>query len=273
MKLFNLTYVVIVLILQLQSEFAFARQTEYYTMVNSSLVRRECNMEGNQIVNGKLIGSNCRPFTARYCPWAVGNRNNCLIPCVHGAGPSSASGTRRQIKPVVCPWGPLKGRTITSVIIGDVGGAIGKGDVDVFVGLCAKKKMVYNKRKKKWITTDVCESYAPGNVLARNGTKGNEFQIAAALVNQHFPGVGTQFAEANSPRPIQVAAAQPPVVQLPSAPTQVAQQPAVVAQAPIIPPAIVVSPSVASKPVPQPPVRFAGGLTSSLGFADEGGIR
>ncbi len=163
--------------------------TTYYTMVGTKVNKRECRMEGNQIVNGQLFGSGkqCEreiPYTQRYCPWAIGNRDNCLVPCVHGAGPYR-TGTRVNIRPITCPWGPLKGRRITSVIIADVG----PQHTDVFTGLCVKKK------------NDNCVQFAPDNTMASYGRgRGQEIQIAAALVNQYVPGAGnTMLASLTTP--------------------------------------------------------------------------
>jgi hypothetical protein len=171
------------------------RTTSYYTMVSSNgkINRRECGMEGNQIVDGNLIGSNCRKYKDRYCPYAVGNHDNCLVPCVHAAGPYK-TGTRKNVPGFTCPWGPLKGLYITSVIIGDSG----PGHVDVFKGLCMKKSK-----------GDECTEYAPETMMASYGSgKGKELEIAASLADQYYkPGVGALFlARIRNSDPTKVAA-------------------------------------------------------------------
>lgn len=156
------------------------RATSYYTMVstNGQINRKECGMEGNQIVNGKLIGSNCRKYSDKYCPYAVGNKDNCLIPCVHGAGPYK-TGSRVNVPGFTCPWGPLKGSYITSVIIADTG----PQHVDVFKGLC--------KAKNKG---DECTEFAPETMVASYGSgKGKELNLAAAMADKYRPGVGATF--------------------------------------------------------------------------------
>jgi 3D (Asp-Asp-Asp) domain-containing protein len=169
------------------STASFAKQTTYYTMLGNRVSHYECGMEGNQIVNGKLYGSGrqCRneiPLT-KYFPWGVGNRNNPLVPCVHAAGGRAYSfGERVAIKPIICPFGPLKGRRITSVIVADVGGAVNGRDIDVFTGICVKKKR------------DNCIQYAPDNTVANygagQGRKG--VQMAMDLARKFAPGADTE---------------------------------------------------------------------------------
>jgi hypothetical protein len=114
------------------------RVTDYYTMVNSSIRRKDCSGEGNQIVNNRLIGSDCRP--TKNCRYGIGVRGQCLIPCVHAAG----GGAHRfgdivtLPNPRRCEWGPFKGQTIRKVVIADVGGAVNGTHVDVFQGLCVR---------------------------------------------------------------------------------------------------------------------------------------
>lgn len=114
------------------------RVTDYYTMVNSSIRRSDCSGEGNQIVNNRLIGSDCRP--TKNCKYGIGVRGQCLIPCVHAAG-----GGAHRFGDIVtlptprrCEWGPFKGQMIKKVVIADVGGAVNGTHVDVFQGLCVR---------------------------------------------------------------------------------------------------------------------------------------
>lgn len=164
-----------------------AKQTEYYTMVNSSKVRKDCNGEGNQIVNGRLIGSDCKPVK-KYCPWGVGNSNNCIVPCVHGAGHRSQVGKTVAVKGFRCKWGPFEGQWITKIRVADVGGAVGRGHTDVFMGLCKEKKMV-KTRRGKWVDTGICKTYAGPGAIASYGTgRGREQQVAQALADYYKGG-------------------------------------------------------------------------------------
>lgn len=222
---------------------AYAVQTEYYTMVGSKINPRECKMEGNQIINGVLVGSDCSPRGVNvYCPWGIGNRSNCIVPCVHCVGPQSSWGKSIRIQPVTCPWGPLKGRRVTSCIVADSG----PGHVDMFLGLCKRKKP----------GTDNCAEYVPDTTVASYGAgRGKEYQVAAALVDRYAPGAGNILLA-------QVGGTQPtiPTGQRPSGGTGVAQRP----PAPLTP-----------APVrPAPPVRLTslgdGGGSSFFMF---GGMR
>jgi hypothetical protein len=236
-------------------KMAFGLQTQYYTMVGETVNRYECGMEGNQIVNGQLVGSNCKPYTEKYCPWGVGNKSNCIVPCVHAAGPYRTNSVR-AITPFTCPWGPLKGQTIRSVIIADVG----PQHVDVFVGLCIKKKMVRNRRGQ-WVRTNVCSEYASPTMMASYGAgRGRETQIAANLMNQHHPGLGTAFY--NSGGNIQTAALAVGQGQMPARPVP-APAPRPVTVAPSAP--VVQVPQMPRPPAPARPVQTAT-LDFSSGF-------
>ncbi len=248
LSLFKTLLTLIGLLLTVAAE---AKQTTYYTMLstNGRVNPRECMMEGNQIVNGQLFGSGraCQrgiPFTTKYCPWGIGNRNNCIVPCVHGAGHSSVVGQTVSIRPMVCPWGPLKGRTITQVRIADVGGAVGRGHTDVFTGVCVRK------------VNDDCKQYASDNLMASYGSgRGRETQIAAALVNQYYPGAGnTMLAGLNPPR------ATVAIAPAPAAPVIAARRPS-----PVTAPEIVVTTGRPTTP-PRPTTRLEQHAGISSGF-------
>jgi hypothetical protein len=158
--------------------------TTYYTMLDTKgLNRRECNMEGGQIWNGNYYGAGgqCRrgiPYTTKYCPWGIGNHDNCIVPCVHGVGPRRMNGKRISIRPMNCPWGPLKGQRITSIIVADSG----PGHIDVFTGVCLRKKH------------DNCVEYAPDGTMASYGRgRGHETQIAQALIDHYAPGAIARY--------------------------------------------------------------------------------
>lgn len=111
--------------------------TEYYTMVNRSVQRKDCSGEGNQIVGGQLYGSDCKPVK-KYCAYGIGARNVCIRPCLDAAGAKGSFGKFVKIPPKICKWGPFKGHVIRQVRIVDVGGAVQGNHVDVFMGLCRK---------------------------------------------------------------------------------------------------------------------------------------
>lgn len=164
------------------------RTTDYFTMLstNGKVNKRECMMEGNQIVNGKLFGSGgaCKrgvAYNDKYCPYGVGNRDNCLVPCVHGAGPRSKFGKSVKVPTFTCPWGPLKGKQISEVIVADTGD-LGSNHIDIFKGICEQKK---HDECSKWAAETTIASYGSG--------KGHEYQIAAELANRYFPGQGTTW--------------------------------------------------------------------------------
>lgn len=199
---------------------AEAKQTTYYTMLSKTgtVNKRECNMEGNQIVRGMLFGSGsqCRrgiPYSKKYCPWGIGNRDNCIVPCIHGAGHKSMVGRTVNVRGFRCPWGPLKGRWIEKVIIADVGGMVGKGHTDVFTGVCEKKK------------SDNCTQYASEGTIASYGRgKGHEEEIAVALVNSFVRKVGqTEVASLIPGQPATAGLVStggiPPSIAKPSSPT------------------------------------------------------
>jgi 3D (Asp-Asp-Asp) domain-containing protein len=109
--------------------------TEYYTMVNSHKITRHCSTEGNQIVHGQLIGSDCKPVK-KYCAWGIGAHGHCIVPCVDAAGSPRLMGKVVAVTPKICKWGPLKGQRITKVRVVDVGGAVSGNHIDIFQGLC-----------------------------------------------------------------------------------------------------------------------------------------
>ncbi len=223
-RMVKMTKIVLSLVAAL-SFTAEAKQTTYYTMLSKTgtVNKRECNMEGNQIVRGMLFGSGsqCRrgiPYSTKYCPWGIGNRDNCIVPCVHGAGHKSMVGRTVNVRGFRCPWGPLKGRWIEKVIIADVGGMVGKGHTDVFTGVCEKKK------------SDNCTEYADEGTIASYGRgKGREEEIAVALVNSFVRQVGQTEVASLIPGQSPVTAGfastggAPPSIAKPSPTSSVAQ--------------------------------------------------
>lgn len=151
-----------------------ARFTEYYSMYQASgrVNPRECRMEGTQVMpDGQLIDYQCKKVK-EYCPWGLGARG-CVVPCATAACTSSMARNHTRISTnFICPWGPLKGQRIKSVECNDVGGMIGSGHYDLFMGIC--------KRKNKG---DKCIEYVNDDYLASYGKgKGKEAQIAMDLI-------------------------------------------------------------------------------------------
>jgi hypothetical protein len=171
----------LVLSASLFSSVLHARVTDYFTKMNSVKVPEDCGGEGNQIVNGQLIGSDCQNVEI-YCEFGVGNRNNCLEPCVDASGGNQY--TFGQIvklpSPRICKWGKYAGHTITHVRIADVGIGVEGSSIDVFQGLCA-----YTKREE-------CVQYASSHAkahyagLSPKGPSGYRFTRDARLLNGRF---------------------------------------------------------------------------------------
>jgi len=172
------------------SQAQVRKVTEYYTMVGSRPTG--CAMEGNKIVNGQLFYSDnsgrCTPLK-KYCPYGVGSRNNCIVPCVHGAGSTSyfRRGQVVSVPTFTCPWGPHKGKRISKIIVDDVGSWVNGSHVDVFKGLC------------KRTSGGVCREWAEPTQIAQYGSGRNMNSQLAALKSQHPAGVarpGTEVASA-----------------------------------------------------------------------------
>ena len=159
---------------------AEARFTEYYTVYQPTghYTRNECRMEGSQLLpNGHIVDSDCN-YAKKYCPWGQAARG-CTIPCATAACPRNMMGQKIKTN-FTCPWGPLKGKRITSVRCNDVGGAIGSGHYDLFKGICEKKSRA-----------DTCIKWAPDDMIASYGA-GKDKKGAAqaiALLEKAAPGL------------------------------------------------------------------------------------
>lgn len=176
---FKIAYIALYALLTFAAS-AEARFTEYYTVYQPTghYTRKECRMEGSQLLpDGRIVDSDCN-FAKQYCPWGQAARG-CTVPCATAACPRGMMG--RKIKTnFTCPWGPLRGKHITSVRCNDVGGAIGSGHYDLFKGICAKKSRA-----------DTCAHWAPDDMIASYGSGKDKkgARQAIALLEKAAPGL------------------------------------------------------------------------------------